>query len=75
MEEGCYIIGQYFNGEYTRPEGKKYCVDAAYDDMFAKPTKWDKGWDDSGTGGHRDGSFWWPTCPLGYAAVGGVATY
>ena len=43
--------------------------------MFASPTKWEKGWDDSHTHGDRDGSFWWPTCPLGYAAVGGVATY
>ena len=36
---------------------------------FARPEKFIKIWDDSGSGAHKDGSIWRMKCPTGYAGL------
>ena len=38
----------------------------------ASPTGYSKIWDDGGSGGRHDGSFWRPNAPSGYVALGDV---
>lgn len=40
---------------------------------LAAPTGFTQVWNDSGSGGDEDGSFWYPTAPEGYVALGCVA--
>ena len=75
MGYGCFMVGDYYNQYYNQPTGYKYCIVDDRWDIIAQPVNWHKGWDDSSTGGNSDGSFWWPECPLGYGAIGGVATH
>lgn len=43
-------------------------------DLLKKPEKFEQVWNDEGTGGDRDGSFYRAICPNGYAALGGVVS-
>lgn len=72
LPSGCYVLGEYAVKGYRAPSyGRYYCSKKS--GVFARPVKFTKGWDDSGTGGDRDGSLWLPICPRGYVALGGVA--
>jgi hypothetical protein len=42
-------------------------------DLLAKPLDYNFVWDDKGSGGDHDGSFWEPVAPAGYTCLGHVA--
>ena len=43
-----------------------------HESLLAKPIRWVKVWDDAGSGGRYDGTFFRAVCPSNYAALGGV---
>jgi hypothetical protein len=70
------IVGDYAQGNYAAPMGSSLVVKAINDDpsspLLKPPTGYNQVWNDQGSGGHNDGSVWWPVPPDGYVAIGCV---
>ena len=81
MPFGWYSLGDtvglatsgYYAYTYSRLPGSSLI---AYDDgsgLLAKPTGYTWRWNDSGTGGDTDVTFWTPIAPEGYTSLGDIA--
>ena len=70
------IIGDYAQGNYSGPTGTSLIVKAINDDpsnpLLQSPTGYNQVWNDHGSGGHNDGSIWFPVAPDGYRTIGYV---
>jgi len=70
------IIGDYAQGNYSGPTGSSLIVKALNDDpnnpLLKAPSGYQQVWNDHGSGGHNDGSIWYPTAPDGYRTIGYV---
>lgn len=71
-----FILGDYAQGNYAAPYGTSMIVKTVNDNpnypLLAPPVGYSEVWNDHGTGGDNDGSFWHPTAPDGYVAIGCV---
>jgi hypothetical protein len=71
-----YILGDYAQGNYSEPSGSSVIVKAINDDpnspLLKEPIHYNEVWNDKGSGGHYDGSIWYPVAPDGYIAIGFV---
>ena len=52
--------------------GSTFVGQRIYSDAFARPTRFTKVWDDSGSGALKDGTCWRPVPPYGYVSLGDV---
>jgi Vacuolar protein sorting-associated protein 62 len=70
------ILGDYAQGNYSGPTGNSLIVKAVNDDpanpLLKYPMGYAQVWNDHGSGGHNDGSIWFPVAPDGYRAIGFV---
>jgi hypothetical protein len=75
LSNGFLALGHYGQTGYADPSGTAamLVVKALSDDALAIPTDLTWIWDDAGSGGDWDGSFWKPVCPTNYQALGTVA--
>lgn len=75
-DNGFYIVGDYAQGNYGSPTGTSLLVMALNDDpqnpLLKAPKRYERVWDDKGSGGDHDGSIWRPVAPDGYLALGCV---
>jgi hypothetical protein len=76
-ESGYFILGDYAQGNYQESSGTVKVIrvaDGADEDdelpALAAPTGYTRIYKDTGSGADKDGSFWAPTPPFGYVAVG-----
>ena len=71
-----FILGDYAQPNYSPATGDSIIVKAINDDpdnpLLKAPTDYLQVWNDSGTGGRYDGSFWFPVAPDGYHTIGYV---
>lgn len=71
------ILGDYAQGNYYSPSGTSLIVRAINDDpqfpLLKSPIDYSEVWNDKGSGGHHDGSIWFPVPPDGYISIGFVA--
>jgi Vacuolar protein sorting-associated protein 62 len=69
-------LGDYAQGNYSSPIGSSLIVKALNDDpknpLLVAPTSYTEVWNDHGSGGHNDGSIWYPVPPDGYRSIGFV---
>jgi hypothetical protein len=74
FDRGFFIIGDYAQGNYSQPTGSSPIVKAINDDpnypLLKEPIHYNEVWNDKGSGGHYDGSIWYPIAPDGYLAIG-----
>ncbi len=75
LAHGFYAVGHVDRADHNDPSGNEsmLVVKPLVDDAVAVPTDFTYIWDDSGSGGDMDGSFWKPVCPTNYVALGSVA--
>lgn len=70
------ILGDYAQGNYSAPSGSSLIVRAINDDpnfpLLKQPVDYSEVWNDKGSGGHHDGSIWFPVPPDGYLSIGFV---
>lgn len=71
--KGYFTVGDYANASGWTAEAKLLCVKENEPGCLLKPLDYEKIWDDKGSGGKHQGSFWKPKCPEGYVALGDVA--
>ncbi|HEX7316671.1 MAG TPA: Vps62-related protein [Pyrinomonadaceae bacterium] len=71
-----FIVGDYAQGNYNNPYGPSLIVKALNDNpsnpLLKAPTGYSQVWNDHGSGGTYDGSFWYPVAPDGYVSIGCV---
>jgi len=80
LPEGAFIVGQVAVSAYVSaiPVSSVILVKPlvqsdSYGRLISKPQGYELIWDDRGTGGQQDGSFWRVLPPNGYIALGDVA--
>lgn len=71
---GFYRVGDHVKRGVGYPEELTMTVKENVPGYLRPPTDYDKIWDDSGSGADGDVSVWRPRCPVGYSALGDVAT-
>lgn len=70
-----HIIGDYAQGNYGEPTGPTIIVTAINDPdntLLKPPVDYRQVWNDHGTGGHHDGSVWYPVPPDNFVSLGFV---
>jgi hypothetical protein len=77
LENGFYALGHLDRVGHADPSGQvgMIVVKPLVEDAVAAPTDFEYIWDDSGSGGDMDGSFWRPLCPTNYVALGSVSAH
>lgn len=65
---GYYPLGHIVGVGYSRPQYAVLVRDQG--DALARPLDYTQTWDDRGSGGTHDGSFWKPVAPSGYTCLG-----
>jgi len=75
LSNGFFALGHHGQVGYADPSGTAamLVVKPLSEDALAIPTDLAWIWDDAGSGGDWDGSFWKPVCPTNYQALGTVA--
>ncbi|CAB4036255.1 Hypothetical predicted protein, partial [Paramuricea clavata] len=77
IPDGCYIIGQVAvcqtNAEDV-PVSSVILVKPSHPDLIRHPVNYHQEWNDKGSGGAKNGSFWRVNTPNGYVALGDVVT-
>lgn len=75
-ENGFFPLGALGMGTYSNPNGKEACLLVKAADntaqWLAHPVRYQKVWDDDGSGADLDGTCWRPIPPVGYVALGDV---
>ena len=74
-DTGYYIIGDYAQGNYGNPTGPTVIVTAVNDadnTLLKPPVDYREVWNDHGSGGHHDGSVWYPVPPDNFVSLGFV---
>ncbi|NET83174.1 MAG: Vps62-related protein [Moorea sp. SIO1F2] len=69
---GFFVVGDYGQGNYGQPNGRVLCFKPLKNSALANPVDFARIWKDTGSGAHRDGSFWRPIPPQGYSCIGDV---
>ena len=75
---GFYRLGSVGGDGWSDPSNSKAAIVVkalSGSTALAAPTDYQQIWNDSGSGGDEDGSFWRPIPPPGYVACGVVAQY
>lgn len=67
---GFHALGSYGQSNYDSPTGSMVVVKDNVPDVLANPVDYQLIYKDSGSGADKDGSFWLPTPPEGYVAMG-----
>ena len=80
IPQGAYMIGQVAVPAHTNviPPSSVILVwplvpRDGFGNLIMPPTGYEMIWNDKGSGGQQDGSFWRPQAPHGYIALGDVA--
>lgn len=73
LPPGFSALGHYAKSGYSAPQTVMIAVRAVDPTALAFPTDYKFIYNDGGTGGDQDGSFWEPIPPPGYRALGSVA--
>jgi Vacuolar protein sorting-associated protein 62 len=72
---GYFILGDYAQGDYGAPYGRSLIVQSVNDPnetLLQPPGDYRQVWNDRGSGGHYEGSFWYPVPPDNYVSLGFV---
>lgn len=75
VPDGWFFFGDYGQRGYTPPNASIVIVQVTSESgapALAAPIDWAQIWNDHGTGGDNDGSFWAPVPPQGYVSCGHV---
>ncbi len=67
---GYYAVGHYGQGNYDPPSNGVIVVKEMETNAISHPTGYTEVWNDRHSGAKMDGSFWLPTPPAGYVALG-----
>lgn len=70
---GYYSVGDVALDEYNKAPRTTFVVKGE-GDVLAPPVDYNLVWDDKGSGGNHDGSFWEPVPAAGYECIGHVVT-
>jgi hypothetical protein len=74
-DSSAFIIGDYAQGYYGEPAGPTVTVTSVndpHDTLLQRPVDYRLVWNDHGTGGHNDGSIWYPVPPDDFVSIGFV---
>ena len=73
IPDGFYMVGHYGQPDHgSFMKGTVPLVKPLHEDVIAPPIDFEKEWDDKGSGGKQDVSFWRVIPPPGYIALGDV---
>ena len=73
LPPGYYMTGHYAQrNHHSSVDGRLYIVRPLTHDAIHRPSGFTQKWNDRGSGGRQDVSFWRVVCPSGYVAIGDV---
>jgi hypothetical protein len=72
---GVFIVGDYAQGNYGDPSAPTMTVTSVNDPdntLLQPPVDYRLIWNDKGSGGHNDGSVWYPVPPDNFVSIGAI---